>query len=301
LLFKVSQYIIETRTILRIQIAYKKELVVVDSDTESGVSYEGPIEMAEGIFWVGYVDRERNLHCNPYLIVEGNEAVLIDGGSRPEFSIVMLKILQTGILPQNIFRLIYQHYDPDLCSSIPNFEEIINSDNLKIISHRENNVFIRYYGNSSSLLDIDALSNRFTFATGRELRFIHTPYAHSAGSFMTYDSKTETLFSSDLFGSYDIHWELFLELPNECHSCEKIQEDCEQSKRYCPLYGIYNFHRRIMTSGKALSYAMGQTKKLAISQIAPQHGSILYKAEDIALVIDSLSELSEVGIDAYEY
>ena len=85
----------------------------------------------------------------------------------------MVKILQTGILPQNIFRLIYQHYDPDL----------------------------RYYGISAPLLDIDALSNRFTFATGRELRFIHTPYTHSTGSFMTYDSKTETLLSSDLFGS----------------------------------------------------------------------------------------------------
>jgi len=55
-------------------------------------SYEQPVEIAEGIFWGGYVDRERNLHCNPYLVVDGNEAVLIDGGSRPEFSIVMLKI-----------------------------------------------------------------------------------------------------------------------------------------------------------------------------------------------------------------
>ncbi|MCF7947422.1 MAG: MBL fold metallo-hydrolase [Spirochaetia bacterium] len=282
------------------QLAYKKDFVVKDSDTEGGISYEEPIELAEGIFWVGYVDRERNLHCNPYLIVEGDEAVLIDGGSRPEFSIVMLKILQTGILPQNIFRLIYQHYDPDLCSSIPNFEEIINSNNLKIISHRENNVFIRYYGNSSPLLDINALSSRFTFATGRELSFIHTPYAHSAGSFMTYDSQTKTLFSSDLFGSYDVHWELFLKLPSECHSCDHIQAECDQFKRYCPLYGIYNFHRRIMTSGKALSYAMGKTKQLAISRIAPQHGSILNQTEDIDLVINALDKLPAVGIDAYE-
>jgi flavorubredoxin len=147
---------------------------------------------------------------------DGTEAVLIDGGSRPEFSIVMPKILQTGIQPKNILRLIYQHYDPDLCGSIPNFEDIINSEGLKIISHRENNVFIRYYGNISPLLDVDALGASFTFSSCRELHFIKTPYAHSAGSFMTYDEKTKTLFSSDLFGSYDTHWELYLDLPDEC-------------------------------------------------------------------------------------
>jgi len=98
-------------------------------------SYDQPVKIAEEVYWVGYVDRKRNLHCNPYLVVDGNEAVLIDGGSRPEFSIVMLKILQTGIQPKNILRLIYQHYDPDLCGSLPNFEDIINSEELKIISH----------------------------------------------------------------------------------------------------------------------------------------------------------------------
>ncbi len=104
-----------------------------------------PVKIADGIYWVGYSDNNAGLHCNPYLIIEGEEAVLIDGGSRDDFSNVMLKILRTGIEPSQIIRLIYQHYDPDLCSSLPQMESIINHDNLRIISHDDNNLFIHYY------------------------------------------------------------------------------------------------------------------------------------------------------------
>ena len=83
------------------------------------LDYLEPIEIAEGIYWVGFADNNSGLHCNPYLIVEGDEAVLMDGGSRGDFSTVMLKILRVGIDPKNINRLIYQHFDPDLCGNIP--------------------------------------------------------------------------------------------------------------------------------------------------------------------------------------
>ena len=46
---------------------------------------ERPFRIAEGIYWVGFHDELSNLHCNPYLLVEGDEAVLIDGGSRRDF------------------------------------------------------------------------------------------------------------------------------------------------------------------------------------------------------------------------
>lgn len=97
------------------------------------IAYEKePVQIAEGIYWVGYADEHRGLHCNPYLIIEGDEAVLIDGGSRDDFSNVMLKILRTGLTPSQIKVLIYQHYDPDLCGSLPQFESIINNDALRI-------------------------------------------------------------------------------------------------------------------------------------------------------------------------
>ena len=91
------------------------------------LNYRDPIEIAQGVFWIGFTDLDFSLHCNPYLIIEGDEAVVLDGGSRNDFSTVMLKILQTGLNPKNITKLIYHHYDPDLCGSIPDFEELIDN------------------------------------------------------------------------------------------------------------------------------------------------------------------------------
>ncbi len=71
------------------------------------VDYERSVEIAKGIFWVGFYDSQSGLHCNPYLIVDRDEAVVIDGGSRPDFPTVMMKILQTGVFPNQISALIY--------------------------------------------------------------------------------------------------------------------------------------------------------------------------------------------------
>ena len=119
--------------------------------TAANTDYDHPIEIADGIFWVGFYDRQSGLHCNPYLIIDNDEALVIDGGSRPDFPTVMLKILQTGLSPNQIKALLYQHYDPDLCGSIPNFEGIINRRDLKILSESENLMFIRHYSVSSQL------------------------------------------------------------------------------------------------------------------------------------------------------
>lgn len=255
-----------------------------------------PVNIAEGIYWVGYADENRGLHCNPYLIIEDDEAVLIDGGNRDDFSTVMLKILRTGLNPAKISRLIYQHYDPDLCGSLPQLESIINNDGLRIISHKENNVFIHYYSSKTKKLDLHDLENKFDFATGRRLTFYPTPFCHQPGSFMTYDNKTRTLFSSDLFGSFDIDWKLELELDEACISC--IDTDaCSLNLHKCPIKGIMEFHRRIMPSNKALSFSLDLIESLDIEIVAPQHGSIITNKTDVKAVVRYLRSIENVGID----
>ena len=117
-------------------------------------NYVSSVEIAEGIYWVGFYDTQSGLHCNPYLILDHDEALVIDGGSRPDFASVMMKIMQTGIAPKQIQALVYQHYDPDLCGSIPNFEDIIRREDLKIISAAENLMFIRHYSVASRLVSL---------------------------------------------------------------------------------------------------------------------------------------------------
>ncbi len=262
-----------------------------------GIEFEQePIEISEGIYWVGYADNNSGLHCNPYLIIEDDEAVLIDGGSRDDFSNVMLKILRTGIKPSQITRLIYQHYDPDLCGSLPQLEAIIHHDNLRIISHAENNIFIHYYSSKTKKLDFRAIGNSFRFATGRRLDFFGTPFCHLPGSFVTYDQKTKTLFSSDLFGSFDNRWTLFLNLPDACRKCNHL-ESCHETIDVCPVKGIIEFHQRIMTSNMASANALRIIESLDVAMIAPQHGSVLTTKEEIKAVIRHLRSVENVGIE----
>jgi len=258
--------------------------------------YSNAIFIADGIYWAGFFDVQSGLHCNPYLIVDGNEAVVIDGGSRPDFPTVMMKILETGISASSIVALIYQHYDPDLCGSVGHFEDIIDRSDLKIISHKENNMFIRHYAISSRLISHDAINSEFVFSSGRKLQFINTPYSHSAGSFVTFDTQTRVLFTSDLFGSYGAKWNLFLSLNPECHTCQDLMR-CVRGEAYCPIPDLLRFHQQIMTSEKALRYALQIIGRIPSRMIAPQHGSILSDPADILTVSRRLLSLNGVGID----
>jgi len=266
--------------------------------TNSRAKSPNPAEIAPGVFWVGYADVQTGLHCNPFLIIDGDEAVVIDGGSRPDFPLVMMRILAARIDPSSIVALIYSHYDPDLCGSVGHFENIIGRKDLKIVTEKSNLMFIRHYLVSSQLLSINELDFRFRFSSGRELRFIRTPYAHSAGSFATFDESSGLLFSSDLFGSYGIEGDLFLDLGPECGDCAK-PDPCEEGRTYCPVAGIMRFHREIMPCEKALRYALEQIATIPFSAIAPQHGRIIREARDIEIIWRQLSNLTKIGIDAF--
>ncbi|MBF0155189.1 MAG: MBL fold metallo-hydrolase [Magnetococcales bacterium] len=268
------------------------------------VSHDRPIPLADGVYWVGYNDAGGGFSCNPYLIVDGDETVLIDGGSRPDFSTVMRKILQAGVSPGSISHLVYHHYDPDLCGSLPNLEEMIGRADLKVISKGENNPFISHYGCRSELHCIDKMALQLVLKSGRRVRFIPTPYAHAAGSFMTYDEKTGILFSSDLFGSLShcSGWQLFMEVDRRCHACiQAVPSDCKMVCQTvgssCPFSGIVQFHRQVMPSNAALRFALAAVQALNPRIIASQHGSILCKREDIAKTIQILINLEDVGID----
>ncbi|MGM0417643.1 MAG: MBL fold metallo-hydrolase [Thermodesulfobacteriota bacterium] len=257
-----------------------------------------PVEIGKGVYWVGFYEDFTGINCNPYLITEGEESVLIDGGSRPDFPSVMMKILKTGISPENIKSLIYQHYDPDLCGSIPHLEHIIDSENLKIISNAENMMFIKHYGGRSETVSLKELNYKYRFSSGRTLEFFNTPYAHSEGSFVTFDTQTKILFTSDLFGSYSKKQNFYLDVPEKCFDCKNRTEVCSETKDKCFLKDIEMFHKKVMTSERSLRYALEVISSIPFDIIAPQHGSIIKDFKSAVLVIKTLKELKDVGIDA---
>ena len=260
------------------------------------IDLETSVEIADGIYWIGFFDEQAGLHCNPYLIIDNDEAMVIDGGSRPDFATVMMKILQTGIAPNQIAALLYQHYDPDLCGSIPNFEDIIKREDLRIISDSANLMFIRHYSVSTRLLPISELNYQYSFSSGRTVQFFKTPYCHSGGSIVTFDPTSGILFTSDLFGGLGLGWELFLNLGHECADCIDSRQ-CLQKRANCPISDILNFHKTVMPSRKALRYSLEQVLDIPFTMIAPQHGSIISGKETLHTVFQMLTTLEEVGID----
>jgi len=257
-----------------------------------------PFQLADDVFWVGFHDAQSGLSANPYVIVDGNEAVVINSGSRSDFPLVMMKIMQTGIVPSSIAALIYQNYDPRLCGSIPHMEGIIDREDLKIISDEANHLFIRHYCDRARMMALGGIDYEFKFRSGRCLQFIKIPYAHSAGSFVTFDSRTGILFTGDLFSGYARKWDLLLELESLCYQCRGLRpEACPSSMSSCPVMDIMEFHRKIMPSERALRFALEQISRVPFTTIAPQHGWVIHKAEDIILLCERLATLQAVGID----
>ena len=228
-------------------------------------------EIVDGIYWVGFADRKAGFSNNPYVLDDGEDVILFDPGSRaPEhFNIVKEKVCSV-VDPARINYIVVHHQDPDLCAAIPLFEEIVNP-RVKLITPTRAAPFMRYYGANSEVISVED-GETLPLKSGRILTVVHTPYVHFAGSMVTYDAKTKTVFSSDIFGALSIDWNLYA---NENY-----------------LEAFKAFTEPYLGSKLALDCALDKLETIETERICPQHGSIIDK--DIELYIQAAREL-EVG------
>ena len=108
----------------------------------SKADFEKAVEIAENVFWVGYNFKNVWFHTNAYLIVEGNEAVLIDPGSIIDFEKVSAKVKSVCSI-KKVKYIILQHQDPDLCGSTTEFEKLTD---LTVYTPERSAVFSKFYG-----------------------------------------------------------------------------------------------------------------------------------------------------------
>lgn len=276
-------------------------------DTELSFDNNHPLIISDGIYWVGYFDDYYDLHCNPFIITDGTESVIIDSGSRPDFSRMVVKILELGINPADIVRLVYSHYDPDVCGNVPNLEALAaqcaeesgKKVNLRIITHSSNVPFLFHVGARSEFEILNNIQNKFVFSSGRTLRFFHVPFCHAAGSFFTYDEKTGVLFTSDLFGKYSVRSDFYLTLPPKCLQICGMDCSMHNQKKNCPLDDMFKFHRETFPSAAAIQSAIATVKSLDVRIIAPQHGSVITCKDTINAVCRGLAGLSGIGIEKH--
>ncbi len=228
------------------------------------MKYDNAIKIDKDIYWIGWYKKEAPLRSNAYLIKDESndtvEVILIDPGSVPDFPVILKKILQVCEL-KDIKYIILHHQDPDICASVPKIEELVYNigGSIKIVTHSRAWFLIPFYGVRSEFYLIDFKGWKLELKSGRVLRFIFTPYLHFPGAFVTYDVKTKTLFSSDLFGGISYEFKLYAD--------EWYKE------------AVKAFHEHYMSHEDHLRFAMEKLekiyKKYGIKRICPQHGSII--------------------------
>jgi len=212
--------------------------------------------IAPNIYWIGMYLENDPFQCHPYLIINGDESILVDPGSMLEFDAVVQKV--RSLIPiEKIKYIILHHQDPDLCAAVPAIEKLIDRDDLQIVTHSRMSLLIKHYLTTSSYYEVDKRGLYLEAENGMRLEFLTTPYCHSPGAFVTYDPSSKTLFSGDIFGGIDESWEFYAK-----------EDYFDKAKQ---------FHAEYMPSKDILNYALSKIEKLDIELIAPQHGSIIQK------------------------
>jgi diguanylate cyclase (GGDEF)-like protein len=224
------------------------------------------VPLAEGIYWLGAAEGAHRIHCNPYLLTDGEGGILIDPGSPSDFGEVYRKL--TSVLPINELEyIVLLHQDPDVASSTPLFER--EGFRGSIVTHWRTALITDFYETRSPYYYTDEHGNELSFGEGRSLKFIPAPYLHFPGAVMAYDERSETLFSGDLFGAISEQWSLF------------AGEDYAE--------GMKTYHEHYMPSNDILRPVMELLLRTRIAMICPQHGSVI--REGVRSYIEILRDL----------
>jgi len=205
------------------------------------------------IYWLGIIEKTV-FRCNAYLIVDGDEAILVDPGSRSYFEQVKSRVSQI-IDPAAVNGMILCHQDPDVAASMVDWLEIC-PDCMVYTSPRAQ-VLLPHFGSSRYRWQDIEKKPTHSFGSGRALRFISAPFLHSPAAFTTYDEASRFLFSGDIWAALMTSWSLTV-------------TDFEQHRMQMDI-----FHMDYMASNIAARGFIAKLDGLSIEAILSQHGAII--------------------------
>lgn len=225
----------------------------------SEVIYEGPTHK-----WVMFgrdPDKpEKIIDTNQYMVISGDEAIVIDPGGVELFAPMLSSILKYVELEQ-IKYLFASHQDPDIISSLGFWDKTLV--NAKLFSPWLWEGFIRHFGmeniefvgipDSGSSVQVGSIS----------LNFIPAHYLHSSGNFNVYDPAGKVLMSGDVGAS--------LEDDNPPLYVKEFAKHTATMKL---------FHQRWMPSNQAKNDWCKRVRNMDVDMMLPQHGR-LFKGEHV--------------------
>lgn len=225
------------------------------------------------VYWLG-TPEDSAFRCNTYLITDGDEAIIVDPGGAEVFDFIRRRVEQI-IVPAHVSAQILCHQDPDVAGSMVRWLEV--NPEMKVITSTRTNILLSHYGRDDyNFFNITEFSS-YTFSSGRNIRFIESPFLHFPGAFTTYDETSQYLFSGDIWAAIDMDWKLVI---SDFHNHE---------------FKMNLFHLDYMAGNIATRGYVDRLKGITIEAILPQHGSVIPKA----FVEDALRYLSNLrcGLD----
>ena len=230
------------------------------------------------IYWVGTTS-DKALRSNIYLIKDKNEGIIIDCGSRAEFQETLRRIKQ--IMPvSNVTKIFANHQDPDVTAGMVDWLEL--NPEIEVITSPNINTLIQHYLPDEEQYQFHNTEKKpfMTLASGAKLEFIPSPFMHSPGAVTLYDHYTKTLFSGDIWAAISLEWKLILE------------DDFTEHQENMDF-----FHQGYIASNKAARNFLVNFKEKEVTNIMPQHGSIITQ-ENVNNAFKYLKNL-KCGIDYF--
>jgi diguanylate cyclase (GGDEF)-like protein len=237
-----------------------------------------PVQLADGVWWVGTRLPNDRFQCHAYLIENGVDSVLLDPGSPLTIASTLDKVRQ--IMPlDSIGYLVCHHPDPDIAACLRDLSTVLDRDDVQVVTEWRAQALLKHYGHRFDYYRVEEHDWTLPLSESRALEFQLTPYLHFPGAMVSYDTATATLFSSDLFGGFVPDSDVLV--------CDDLDYIIDAARP---------FHQHYMPSTELLDAGLTriQHRWPRIDRIAPQHGHVI-PGPLVSRAFDALSAI-ECGV-----
>lgn len=217
-----------------------------------------------------------SVQANQHVIVDGKEAMLLDPGGHKIYT-KLFGGLASVVSTNGLKYILFSHQDPDIVAAANGWLMVTDATALAPSLWMR---FIPHFG-------LDELMAKRMLAVpdegtkvqlnGKEMKVLPAHFLHSPGNLHVYDTVSKILYSGDLGAS----------IGQTYTHVDDFQAHVKHME---------GFHRRYMTSNKAMRAWAKMARTLDIDIIAPQHGAIFVGRPLVAQLIDWLEGL-ECGVD----
>jgi flavorubredoxin len=224
---------------------------------------------------------EEGVRSNQYLIAHGGHGVLLDPGGLGVMPHVLAELLRHTQL-DDVVAVFLSHQDPDIVGGLVSWVALTTRAKFYISTLWVR--FLPHFGlvDGGRFIGVPDEGMACEPAAGIPLRLIPAHFLHSEGNFTIFDPVAHILFSADIGAAM---------MPDNFD--EPFVDDFAA---HLPF--IEGFHRRYMTSNRAIRCWLANLDGLEIDMIAPQHGPV-YRGHAVGQLLEWLRDLV-CGVDLLE-